>query len=199
MNKDFALVVDFDGTLIDSSNYKQSLFLLAKDFGVALIKANLAYKKTTEKQPFTVGRFSKILFLKNIQKQKQFQAKAKLIFIEPKQYNFLGVEKFLNNLQKTYELYLLTYGEKSHQLMKLKQSQLANFFNSIIVTTQAGKHDKLAKLHEKWGKQIAVLDDSADVCNIAKSLGIKSFQIRKGLKDEAYYNKLRLRINNYFQ
>jgi hypothetical protein len=88
MNKPFALIVDFDNTLIDSSKYKQNLFLLAKDFGLSLKNANQAYIAVTKTKPFTVKRFSKMLFKKEIKTQKQFQLKAELIFTKPKQYNY---------------------------------------------------------------------------------------------------------------
>jgi FMN phosphatase YigB (HAD superfamily) len=198
MNKPFALIVDFDNTLIDSSKYKQNLFLLAKDFGLSLKNANQAYIAVTKTNPFTVKRFSKMLFKKEIKTQKQFQLKAELIFTKPKQYNFLGVEKFLRSLQNKYELHLLTYGDKFHQLKKLRQSQLEKLFNSITVTTKVGKRYELAKFKIKLGKLIAVLDDSSEVCKIAQSLGLKSFQIRKGIKNEVYYNRLKVRINKYF-
>ena len=199
MDKPYALVVDFDDTLIDSGKYKQNLFVLAKDFGVTLAKANFAYLTATQNKPFTIKRFSKSLFLKDIQKQRQFQTKARLIFFKPKQYNFLGVEKFLKSLGKTYKLYLLTYGEKGHQSLKIKQSQLGKFFDSLLVTAQVGKRDKLLKFQLKWGKLVGVLDDSGNVCENAKNLGLKSFKIKKGFKNANYYNKLEVRINNYFK
>ena len=107
--------------------------------------------------------------------------KARAFFIDLKKYVFDGSEKFLQSLPEK-DIYLLTYGEKGFQDLKVEGSGLKNFFREVIVV-QGNKPEEIERVAKRDGfaldETIVFADNRCGHFAGAKERGIITIHLKR--------------------
>lgn len=186
------ILVDFDDVLISTAELKEDLFAVAEEQGVSHEAALLAYTKVRT-WPFTLEKFAEALW-DDAASAKQAKKAFDQLFKKPRQYNYPGVEKFLDILKGECELILLTFGVPKFQKAKIKQSGLGNYFKKTIFTDDPAKEKALRTLRRQHKGALILMDDSLTAVAAAEEAGIPAIRIAKSAKGQAYYASLLKRI-----
>lgn len=107
--------------------------------------------------------------------------KARAFFVDLKKYVFDGSEKFLVSLPKK-DTYLLTYGEKNFQDLKVDGSGLRGFFREVIVV-QGNKPEEIERVAKRDGfvmdETIVFADNRCGHFVGAKERGIITIHLKR--------------------
>lgn len=82
-------------------------------------------------------------------------------------YVFPDVPGALEELSGCYELDIISYGEKEHQMGKIKNLNLEHFFEKVIITNDRYKLSIFNKIFRQG--RIILVDDRVDVLSAVKS------------------------------
>lgn len=177
------IIFDLDDTLIDTSKFiippvliKIHKFLLSWDI-------NISYKEFMKERRYFLKNFPNknffsYLFSLNKNKWMNSNLKHKIIketedkfynsFIKSKTKLLKDSRGILNNLNKKYILYMVTYGNTRIQQKKIKQVKITDFFKKIYIINNKGKKNKkdifklIKKQHDVHPGQILCVGDRLD-------------------------------------
>lgn len=118
--------------------------------------------------------------LRNFDKE-SVKEKARAFFTNLKKYVFDGSEKFLRSLPKK-DIYLLTYGEKNFQDLKVDGSGLRDFFHEVIVV-QGNKPEEIERVakreHFLPDETVVFCDNRCGHFRGAKERGIITIHLKR--------------------
>lgn len=164
------LLMDLDGTLLDSLYFKQQLFkLVANAYDVKKTFVIQTYEANTI--PITVDSWldSFIQTISNVSKKKPDVAKLKHAIFDELRVNILQLN-FLRNFDGFKVI--LTFGNEQFQKEKIACVQLKRFVDDIIITQQKKtdffdslvQYDKLI-IKETEYTSVTVVDDNVAFLN----------------------------------
>ncbi|MFA5953996.1 MAG: HAD family hydrolase [Patescibacteria group bacterium] len=186
VNPKVVLVCDLDDSLINTKKHKRDLFVLAKRLGAKHIEET--YKKVKAKKLFNIGDFARALF-RNPSEIRHYIVEAKKLLEIPRAYNYEGSHFFCRELKKKYVLVLLSHGHPSYQRAKFEQSGLAKYFSKVVVTSERSKKKVLSRLKKQHG-EVIVVDDSKEIIESARALGIEVHKLKRGRKSFLYHQRV---------
>lgn len=170
------LFVDFDGTLFDTSLFKEKLFEIFKLTGATDDEIMHCYN--SECLDFKYSPFSN---LEKLYQLKQFDIEAARRDInelcsESYKYVYADSDHFLSEIDRNqYELNLLTLGDIEFQRSKVENSKLTKHFNNIYYCENQ-KWDFIEKLVDQNEKFI-IIDDRGDTAEKIKAKFKRSMPI----------------------
>lgn len=170
--------IDFDNTLFDSEKFYQDLLKIAESFGLSKIMIDECYQDNFSNELFNPFKVIEYLIEKsNI--NKEINKEIKKLLINAKKYLYDDTILFLEFLKKeNFSLILLTYGDVSYQKAKIKETEINEYFDQIIITS---------KLKGELGldyRKSVFLDDNVE-------------QIKSLLKKDAKVIRIRRRGNKH--
>jgi uncharacterized cofD-like protein len=182
------VLLDLDDTLINTPKLKGELF----EFILKLKSLDAKKEIFAALKPFNKDRF--IMLKKSRYRESRDTYNFYMnLFKKKRKYNFPGSVNFVKKLHKEYELWLLSYGYPPLQNRKLEQSELSQYIKNIVFAEERSKEKELEKI-AIIKPEATILDDEPYVINKAKSLNLKTIQVKKGKKDTAYFRKLLQKI-----
>jgi FMN phosphatase YigB (HAD superfamily) len=203
------LLIDFDGTLFNTSALKKEIFLLLSRAGFDQKQIIFAYKKACEKKLFSYRSL-----LKHLPQNKTLNTSKIINLLKKIHYNnknklYSDTIIFLKNIdRKKYQIILLTLGNPEFQKFKVKNTKIAKYFDALLFTKIEkweylpkylskkqnfvmidDREDTIAKIGEKFPNAKALcivreVSDTDDPTKTKKAEGIKKI---KALTKEAVF------------
>lgn len=184
------IILDLDDTLVDRRRLKTDIFRVVEQMGIPAARAKQVYNKMRLKQAFAPRLFAELLFPREQARSKALIKTWDGVLSKPNIYNFAGANKFVKTLADRYNLALLSYGPRSWQLAKLKQTGLAKFFSRIYITPDRTKRRALALLSRQTQGTIILIDDDPFYAKDIRNSGLQVVTIKTGPKDWNYYQTI---------
>lgn len=129
------IFIDFDDVLFNTKKFIIEYIKIFKKYGVSeeIFRKYYYDGKETKLKRYDLNghleRISRNLNIDNLKKDIN-----KFLF-NTRKFIFSDVKKTLKSLGK-YDLYILSYGDKEFQNIKIKNSGIANFFKKIIISSK---------------------------------------------------------------
>lgn len=121
------IYLDFDRTLFDTDAFiKDMNKVLEKDIDLLLFEE---YKRRDEKKGFNPYRIIKMM---NIDNKDEIYQNLDNLMNNVSKYLYPDTIPFLEKMQKEYDLYIFTYGDKDFQKRKVINTHIDKYINSFI-------------------------------------------------------------------
>ncbi len=158
------LILDFDHTLFDDSNFMENIFAVFHKFGIGRSDFNISYEKAKQIH----GSWSPFIQAKLVFAEipAGFLEAIDSVFREAHEHIFADAKDFLSQSQTRNTI--LSFGDKKTQTLKIKNSKIDRYFESIIITSDSWKTDFFAKQRIDPLTMIFV-DDRIKTVNAVKS------------------------------
>ncbi|MEX1063926.1 MAG: hypothetical protein WD898_04010 [Candidatus Paceibacterota bacterium] len=135
------LVLDFDHTLFDDGSFMESISSVFHKFGISRGDFEVSYEKTKllhgSWNPFSQARLifgdTPASFIKDMDST----------FRRAHRHVFPDAKEFLS--QSLTQNTILSFGDEEAQMLKIKNSKIDRYFESIIITSDSLKTDFFAK------------------------------------------------------
>ena len=183
------LFVDFDGTMFDTSGFKEAIQEVFGKVGFSEADFLRVYQAECLNYKFSIEGLTE-----RLKKIHDFNlsltcARINKLFSEVSRYIYDDVEPFLELVDRSkYELTLLTLGDPSFQRNKVNNSGLEKYFSKILYT-EIQKWDYLKKIVNRDEKFI-LIDDRSDTVhqislNFPKALALEMERTNEDKDDPA--------------
>lgn len=153
-------IFDFDDVLFNNTKQlKEHMYACLEEAGVPRLVAEAYYKEVRDKE-FTMKKFiSALIAGEKINKTKQKELYEK-IMAESKNFTNQELIKIVKKIGKQ-NCYMVTHGNRSHQLDKIKRTGLAPLFSEIFIVQKSKKQsvEKICAKHKN--EEIIFVDDKA--------------------------------------
>ena len=153
-------IFDFDDVLFNNTKQlKEHMYACIEKAGVPRATAEKHYKEVRDKE-FTMKKFISALFvgekINKIGKQELYEK----IMVKSKNFINLELVKVVKKIGKQ-NCYMVTHGNKSHQLDKIKRTGLAPLFSEIFIVQKSKKQsiEKICARH--IDEEVVFIDDKA--------------------------------------
>lgn len=179
--------IDFDGTLFDTDRYTKDFMNIFHEYDI-----NEEIFDETKKILFNENKLFNINVIIDYFIEKydiDIQLRRKIDDLLNHSYIYSDVLDCLNMLVNNgYELYLLTYGDKDFQKMKIDASNISKYFKEIIITEK----DK-SKLNLNYKNSIFIDNNPIEIESFCNSKAKSVIRIRR---NSDRYSKIDCNILN---
>lgn len=179
--------IDFDGTLFDTDRYTKDFMNIFHEYDI-----NEEIFDETKKILFNENKLFNINVIIDYFIEKydiDIQLRRKIDDLLNHSYIYSDVLDCLNMLVNNgYELYLLTYGDKDFQKMKIDASNISKYFKEIIITEK----DK-SKLNLNYKNSIFIDNNPIEIERFCNSKAKSVIRIRR---NNDRYSKIDCNILN---
>lgn len=155
------LFVDFDGTMFDTTSFKEAMFqvFLKADFSKSELLT--AYQAECLNYQFSIDGLTDRLKKIHDFNLSLTQVRIEKLYSEVPRFIYDDVEQFLQSIDKSkYELILLTLGDPHFQRIKVENSKLEKYFDKVYYT-EIQKWDYLDSIVKK-DERFILIDDRSD-------------------------------------
>lgn len=153
-------IFDFDDVLFNNTRQlKEHMYACIEKAGVPRLIAEKRYKEVRDKE-FTMKKFISALFVNDkIDKISQKELYEK-IMVKSKNFTNLQLIKIVKKIRKQ-NCYMVTHGNKSYQLDKIKRTCIAPLFSQIFIVQKSKKQsiEKICRRHKN--EEVIFVDDKA--------------------------------------
>ena len=153
-------IFDFDDVLFNNTKQlKEHMYACLEEVGVSRLLAETYYKEVRNKE-FIMKKFISALFagekINKISKQELYEK----IMVKSKNFINLELVKVVKKIGKQ-NCYMVTHGNKSHQLDKIERTGLASLFSEIFIVQKSKKQsiEKICARH--IDEEVVFIDDKA--------------------------------------
>ena len=183
------IFIDFDDVLFNTKKFISEYFKIFRKHGIS----EEIFRRYYYNEKQTKNRLREYNFNKHIKRIglnlnidiKNLESDINKFLFNTQKFIFNDVKKTLKKFQN-YDLYILSYGDKKFQNLKIKNSGIVDYFKKIIIS----QRDKSSFLKEKT---FYFLDDRVAHLKIIKKLYPLAITILVKRKEGRYDNKK----NNY--
>ncbi len=182
------IFIDFDGVIFNSAEFRKFLREAFVKNGVSAVdfdKTLNCFSMAKNRRMLVYSPQKQIKILSKIKKinSEKIEKSVRILCGSLKKFIFPDALYFLKNF-KTDNLFILSFGDRTFQMEKIKNSKIDKFFGKIIVSTE-NKLNLILKTAKKYnfkkGENVIFIDDCPDnlkrVGRIKKS--IKTFYVKR--------------------
>lgn len=201
MKNNIITLLDFDRTLFNTDIFLLKIKNIFTAIGINKDKFTESYKKL---KPYSIKKHLSLLNI-NAQDKSIVTDKLNTLISNTNKFLFPDTIKFLNFLKKSnIEIFLVTYGNKEFQNNKIKNSNIENLLDKVIITATSQNKINIYKTiaNKNQNKEIIIIDDlKINTKEILNNIsGIKAIQIDRNKKNKTVsYLKNFYKINSLNQ
>lgn len=184
------IYIDFDGTLFNTDKYTQDFMKIFHEYGIDNIDFDKVKKKIfNNKRLFNLNKIINYFITEyniNILLKDKIEVLLNNSYLYPEVRNCL--DELIND---GYELYLLTYGDKEFQNIKIISSNINKYFKDIIITNK-----NKSELNLDYKNSIFIDNNPNEIEKLYKSMAKNIIRIKR---DSDRYAKIKCNILNIIE
>jgi len=177
------LFVDFDGTMFDTTGFKEATLEVFRKAGFSKDELMTAYQAECLDYKYSITGMTERLKKVRYFNFSLTQARIEKLFRDVPRYIYDDTEQFLQSVDKSkYELILITLGETHFQHKKVENSKLEKYFDQVLYT-EIQKWDYLENIVQKVERFI-LIDDRSDTIHQVSLKFPKALALQMNRRDE---------------
>ncbi len=163
------IIFDFDNTLFSVKEFYEAFQNSFKEIGINKNLFKETFEKAKEgKKPYDPEKQFKLIVQKKPEiSLKDLKENFEQVLCQAEKFLYPDVQPFFKKLKNKFDLFLVSYGNKTFQREKIEKSGVIKFFKKVIIASDVNKISSLKKTLNKHEKAIFI-DDNPETLSAVK-------------------------------